>query len=92
MDIMGFRRINDGDIAAKAWQQEVEQAAGRGMALTVNGGRVDEATGNFDCDTIEVRDAETGELLGRFTADEFSEVNFDHEGWFDANGPYEPQG
>ena len=94
MDILGFRLINDGASAA-AWQQEVEHAASRGMLLTtleVLGGRTDEGTGDFVYDSVEVRDAETAELLERFAADEFRNVKYDEKGWFDANGPYEPQG
>lgn len=95
MDILGFRRVNDGEESATAWQQEVESAASRGLTLTtldVAGGRTDEETGEFDFDDVTVRDARTNEPIGRFTPDEFRSINFDIEGWFDANGPYEPQG
>lgn len=95
MEILGFQRVNDGKPAARAWQQEVERAASSGMTLTtleVIGSRTDESTGEFEFDIVEVRDAETTELLERFTADEFRSVKYDHKGWFDANGPYVPQG
>lgn len=95
MDILGFRRTNEGDESAVAWQQVVESAESRGLTLTtldVSGARTDDRTGEYAYDSVTVRDARTNERLGHFTPDEFRTVNYDVEGWFDANGPYEPQG
>lgn len=95
MDIHGFRRINDGEESAAAWQQEVESAEGRGLTLTtldVTGARTSDSTGEHTYESVTVRDARTNQRIAVLTPDEFSTVNYDIEGWFDANGPYEPQG
>lgn len=95
MDIHAFRRINEGEAAARAWAAHVDKCMLRGLVPTTlepHGWTSGDHTGSADFDYVEVRHAETGELLGRFTRTEFRDLNYDEEGWFDADGPYEPQG
>ena len=95
MNIHGFRRINEGDASTRAWSTHVEKCTTKGLVPTTlepHGLSNGEATGVVDFDYVDVRHAQTGELLGRFTSAEFRSLNYDEEGWFDANGPYEPEG
>ena len=73
----------------------VEEQILRGLIptnLELHGVDSGDTTGTMTFDYLVVRHARTREVLKRFTYDEFRDINYDDEGWFDAQGPYEPQG
>lgn len=68
---------------------EKERRGWRLITIRLIGEWYDEAVNETRWEKIEIRDWRTRESLGIYTPDEYRELDYGHERWFDAEHYYE---